>query len=877
MGDVNDFDIEKLIDTLLDNLDPNIPITILITGGPPCPDFSGIRANPSSASGTTGHLFQTFVEIIQQIKQVLQQIPIYVLIENVVPHANVQQDIQQLSSQLGIDPIIVDAEDGGIIHRKRLCWLSVEWDRVKPQLVANTPWDIYWTQTDTPWPRLHNPIAKSLQPPLDTKHFTAPAILQKGGLFHCLTTPALDEHGRPAPLHCNEKPDTIQRWQADHQRFAPWQYQHKYLVSDADGHKHLAPAKMREQMMGFDGQHTANMTPDKTEYHRNKALGNTWHIPSAIWLLLLMVMDTLHTPTTAIPVSPIQRATSVWLATRATFGPPPKPTQNLYMPQFCWREHLQWTQSLDTSHTPKPLDPTLEWVIQHSHLFHPVADFREQVVLEIRNLVEDMQETTEEWLRDLPQHVRKAYTTRKEATQVPVFTSLLQQINYPQADILHQELSSGFRLMERLQPGTNWYIRSGSKYLMPKSPEEFAEHNDTYVQQKLQQARVDDHYELMLEGIVQEVAMGRMNGPFTAPPHWEHQTITPNKYPELQLLPIPHTTPAMALAFSTQQTGSDGKEKIRRGEDWRRSGHNATCIMHDQPYHHTPDHFAALATRSHQHNPNQLLHVWGHDHDGAYRQLPLDRPEQAYVLLHTPDGPTLWSHNVLLFGSSASVWGYNRFGDAMVAVSRLILLCPTMHYVDDYGSTEGSHQADSGFRSFEDFNGALGYNMKTSKRQPPAPSHKIQGVIISKDNNHITLTPCPQRVERMCSHIIACLEQDTLEPDQARRMAGKCNFLTGRLFGKVGRAPLKAIYARAHSNISHLDKPTKSALYALLDIIQHCKPMRIPLQIQHRHFTIIYTDAYYTSQGTPNYDREAKFRLGGNQPTTRQSKMDGAL
>ena len=76
-------------------------------------------------------------------------------------------------------------------------------------------------------------------------------------------------------------------------------------------------------------------------------------------------------------------------------------------------------------------------------------------------------------------------------------------------------------------------------------------------------------------------------------------------------------------------------------------------------------------------------------------------------------------------------------------------------------------------------------------------------------------------------------------------MAGKCNFLAGRLFGKVGRAPLKAIYSRAHSNMSQLDKPTRSALHALLHIIQHCKPMRLPLQIQHRHFAIIYADASY--------------------------------
>ena len=97
----------------------------------------------------------------------------------------------------------------------------------------------------------------------------------------------------------------------------------------------------------------------------------------------------------------------------------------------------------------------------------------------------------------------------------------------------------------------------------------------------------------------------------------------------------------------------------------------------------------------------------------------------------------------------------------------------------------------------------------------------------------------------MCHEITACLQKDTLDPDQARRMASKCNFLTGRLFGKFFLAPLKAIYARAHSNITQLDKPTRSALCALLNIIQHCKPVRVPLQIQHRHFAVIYTDAYY--------------------------------
>ena len=70
--------------------------------------------------------------------------------------------------------------------------------------------------------------------------------------------------------------------------------------------------------------------------------------------------------------------------------------------------------------------------------------------------------------------------------------------------------------------------------------------------------------------------------------------------------------------------------------------------MTDQPYHHTPDHYLWLAqhTEATDQTPQQ---VWGHDHDGAYRQLPLDDPSLAYVLLLTPEGPTLWLHHVLLF------------------------------------------------------------------------------------------------------------------------------------------------------------------------------------------------------------------------------------
>eukprot|EP00439_Symbiodinium_sp_Y106_P070653 s2127_g12.t1 len=116
-----------------------------------------------------------------------------------------------------------------------------------------------------------------------------------------------------------------------------------------------------------------------------------------------------------------------------------------------------------------------------------------------------------------------------------------------------------------------------------------------------------------------------------------------------------------------------------------------------------------------------------------------------------------------------------------------MILSPAMYYVDDYGSMEDSLSANSSFESFEKYNGCLQIAMKPSQRQPPDTAHRIQGVIISSDEDNLILTPCPKRMTSMCQQIDKRLESGTMSPEQACKMAGKCNFLTGRLFGKVGR------------------------------------------------------------------------------------------
>ena len=314
-------------------------------------------------------------------------------------------------------------------------------------------------------------------------------------------------------------------------------------------------------MMGFSGSHTANMTHDPTEYHRNKALGNTWHVPTATWLLFILLLNTLATPATAVRYTPIQRATAIWLATPVHFGPPPRPTPHLYTPQFSWQDHSRWARTLDNSHTPKALDPSLVWCVKTATAFHPITEFRRQAVEEIRQLVEDMEDVTDTWRSQLPPHVHRLHHRGGHHSGSCVYTPAQANTIPPsRPDILEHELTQGFRLMGDLQPGMNWYIRTDQKYLQPKSTQQFTDHNQQYIHRKLTKPRVDDHFEFMLEEIVQEVRAGRMNGPYRQPPSWPTETITPSGY-DLDLLPLPHTNPKVAMAFSIKQTGSDGKDR----------------------------------------------------------------------------------------------------------------------------------------------------------------------------------------------------------------------------------------------------------------------------------------------------------------------------
>ena len=232
------------------------------------------------------------------------------------------------------------------------------------------------------------------------------------------------------------------------------------------------------------------------------------------------------------------------------------------------------------------------------------------------------------------------------------------------------------------------------------------------------------------------------------------------------------------------------------------------------------------------------------------RNLPPGMQGEQGNLLSRPEGPTLWLHHVLLFGSAASVWSYNRFGDVLTSLSRVLTATPVVHFVDDYGSIQPARHAMSGFQAFGHLNSTLGFHMKTSKEQPPQHEHKIQGVLYPHGlNTHYNQTlPTTNPADHddfEASHRHQLITALT----RTKTCWQVC--LHSYTTIRKGRQSSKQsiVWPCLFQSHAHLDKPTKQGILAMIDILQHAQPRVAPLVPTTFQPTIIYTDAYYQIDG----------------------------
>ena len=411
MGDIADTDFTTFCQGLAAHYDTTH--IILITAAPPCKDHSRVRDTPPGLSGDDGSLLQQMTNIDLTIRQNLPQYTVRSLMENVLPHPTIRSQFDDISRQLGYKPLIVDAADGHITSRPRLWWLDADWTYITQHLTHETPWTIHWTQQDD-YDKLHNPLAPLIQPPVHVKDWETPAILCQQQLFHCLTTQAPTDLGRPPPQHAKADNSTWDRWQQDNRQFPPWQYQPQFLTRKHEGDWQPITPLQRERIMALPDHYTSITEQHPSTRSRNTMLGNAWHFPSALWLItLLLILPTTATIPHPPTCSNIQKLTAIWLASKTPWGPPPRSANHQHMPQLDWNSHLRWAKTIqEPTADQTQLDPSLCWAIDQSHQLPNIHDIRLGVITELTALVTDLHEQTQQWFDQIPPHCQRAYTNR---------------------------------------------------------------------------------------------------------------------------------------------------------------------------------------------------------------------------------------------------------------------------------------------------------------------------------------------------------------------------------------------------------------------------------------------------------------------------------
>ena len=825
---------------LIERHDPHQAAMIVFLSAPPCPDFSQIKENQAGLAGAEGSKFTAYVKLAADIEAGLGGRQIRHLAENVVLQQ--KSEVDYISSALRASPLVVDAIDFGATSRPRLWWTRTDWSQHTANPVQGG--DLRWGKHQG-FPKLHYEGPGDDLGQYQTWGYSfSPQVLGGQARMPCLTTPAPDEKGRPAPKRAKQRmsDEVRNRWLQAGRQYAPWHFESAALMEDPDGQWVTPPIWVKEQLHHLPVDYT--QVGDIPIRARHKMLGNSWHVGVVKFLLLFILQwQTVE----AIPLQP--RSSSLqFMIEHINFSRPMLGPGSWSTPRFLMEptEDMvsHWRVSQQSLH-PQLQDPVLEPGIRNTvdvihRTFSDIPRLRTEVVEEIRQTIHDFDETTSSWWSGLLPHVQEVYNHQEDGniTQVPVILDLLRRCGYPGLAEMSMDLTEGFDILGQQHPGVGWQPRLDGRYATPLDIDTFLKVNKEHIFARIKSKQVDQHWEVMLDEILADKERGKLSGPYRAPADWPFPTVSVRGLP---LLALPSGPIGVATSFSVVQA-----DKIRRCEDYRRSYHNATIKASDSPYHHSISSYAELSKYWVRSCGSSL--TWAQDLDAAYRQIPVKNPQMAYVALTTPMGPTLWRHNALCFGATASVWSFNRLADALTYLGRCLLASPIMHYVDDFGSCEPDGLAQSSFTSFSEMTAILGLKMKATKANPPSKNLKMLGVFISCDDDHVILRPCPQRIAKISTVIQQALEQNHLGPDQAQRLCGKLVFLQTTSFGNVGQAALHSLYSRAAeaSNLhGALTYALRASLMTLQSLLKDTKPRCLPVNPSY-HSGVIYTDAFFS-------------------------------
>ena len=476
--------------------------------------------------------------------------------------------------------------------------------------------------------------------------------------------------------------------------------------------------------------------------------------------------------------------------------------------EHCPFAHFEKAKSISHPHAReragRELPPDIERAIQFalSHGIHKMENFR-QLQRSIWNKARGLVRDVNVWIKSnavRPQHVRVV----THHTNIALLCLISDTVHCDYA--LGKDFLYGFQ-MTGLVPdsGAHRPVERMSEQVLLAQTEKLQE--SAYGNLLALQLSVTKQGPLsdperrreLTEKTHEQVALGRLTGPFTREQLWSHLygSSTPKRDSTGRTI-----SPVCCLRFGVQQDG-----KVRPCEDWKNNGQNAATSLAETVAPISFEEPALIAEAIFQHaraagKPPPKLHIAVDDVAAGYNNLPTDREYVMCAWDDTANAARFYTSRVMMFGSTASVNHFCRLPALIERIGARLFGTLARAYVDDWVITDFAAAGDSAQQVLAAVHSDLGiplaacqhaccsqcYRVPRSdppsvmpkcKRKRPSQIQELLGVVCDVSQAHagsVHYSPKPTRCTKVLRELEAA-SKSKLTAKQAERLCGKLQFI----------------------------------------------------------------------------------------------------
>ena len=261
------------------------------------------------------------------------------------------------------------------------------------------------------------------------------------------------------------------------------------------------------------------------------------------------------------------------------------------------------------------------------------------------------------------------------------------------------------------------------------------------------------------------------------------------------------------------------------------------------------------------------------DLDSAYKQVlvSLDTMWTSVLAVEDTAGEKqLFYSNVLPFGGSAAVYGFNRLSRAIFTIGVRLFDLIWQNYYDDYPQLDLACNGNSAQHSAEQLFTLLGwsFSMKPSKRRNMSTQFDVLGVTFDfscSREGTVSVRNKVQRIEQILTEVSDILAASTLSSSRAASLRGKLQFMESQVFGRMLSANLRVFQSRALGALagSHLSQELRSELEWIAEFVKLDEPRTLKAGMGQDRL-VIFTDAALEQEDTFASIGMVAYRMSGS-------------